>query len=132
MSDSASQRILMVEDEEDIAFLIRFMLERHGFVVDHAADGRQAIEKITTSSPPDLTLMDIMLPYHDGLELIERLRAQAGWAQVPVLMLTARGQTKDRETAKALGVSRFMTKPFSNAEVLESVRSLANGVEAPQ
>lgn len=52
MSDSASQRILMVEDEEDIAFLIRFMLERHGFVVDHAADGRQAIEKITTSSPP--------------------------------------------------------------------------------
>lgn len=67
MSDSGSQRILMVEDEEDIAFLIRFMLERHGFSVEHAVDGRQALEKLSSSSPPDLTLMDIMLPYHDGL-----------------------------------------------------------------
>ena len=77
MSESASKRILMVEDE-DIAFLIRYMLERHGFVVDHAADGRQALDHFAQAAPPDLTLMDIMLPYHDGLELIERLRAQAG------------------------------------------------------
>ncbi|HAJ86399.1 MAG TPA: two-component system response regulator, partial [Pseudomonas sp.] len=66
MSESASKRILMVEDEEDIAFLIRYMLERHGFVVDHAADGRQALDHFAQAAPPDLTLMDIMLPYHDG------------------------------------------------------------------
>ncbi len=124
MSDSASQRILMVEDEEDIAFLIRFMLERHGFVVDHAADGRQAIEKITTSSPPDLTLMDIMLPYHDGLELIERLRAQAGWAQVPVLMLTAKAREADIVRALELGADDYVTKPFQPEERLARIRRL--------
>ena len=124
MSDSARQRILMVEDEEDIAFLIRFMLERHGFVVDHAADGRQAIEKITTSSPPDLTLMDIMLPYHDGLELIERLRAQAGWAQVPVLMLTAKAREADIVRALELGADDYVTKPFQPEELLARIRRL--------
>ena len=124
MSDSASQRILMVEDEEDIAFLIRFMLERHGFVVDHAADGRQAIEKITTSSPPDLTLMDIMLPYHDGLELIERLRAQAGWAQVPVLMLTAKAREADIVRTRELGADDYVTKPFQPEELLARIRRL--------
>ena len=124
MSDSASQRILMVEDEEDIAFLIRLMLERHGFVVDHAADGRQAIEKITTSSPPDLTLMDIMLPYHDGLELIERLRAQAGWAQVPVLMLTAKAREADIVRALELGADDYVTKPFQPEELLARIRRL--------
>ena len=124
MSDSASQRILMVEDEEDIAFLIRFMLERHGFVVDHAADGRQAIEKITTSSPPDLTLMDIMLPYHDGLELIERLRTQAGWAQVPVVMLTAKALEADIVRALELGADDYVTKPFQPEELLARIRRL--------
>ena len=124
MSDSASQRILMVEDEEDIAFLIRFMLERHGFVVDHAADGRQAIEKITTSSPPDLTLMDIMLPYHDGLELIERLRAQAGWAQVPVLMRTAKAREAEIVRALELGADDYVTKPFQPEELLARIRRL--------
>jgi len=124
MSDSTSQRILMVEDEEDIAFLIRFMLERHGFTVDHAADGRQAIEKITSSSPPDLTLMDIMLPYHDGLELIERLRAQPGWESVPVLMLTAKAREMDIVRALELGADDYVTKPFQPEELLARIRRL--------
>lgn len=124
MSDPASQRILMVEDEEDIAFLIRFMLERHGFIVDHAADGRQAIEKITSSKPPDLTLMDIMLPYHDGLELIERLRAQPGWESVPVLMLTAKAREVDIVRALELGADDYVTKPFQPEELLARIRRL--------
>ena len=124
MSDTASQRILMVEDEEDIAFLIRFMLERHGFIVDHAADGRQAIEKITSSAPPDLTLMDIMLPYHDGLELIERLRAQPGWESVPVLMLTAKAREVDIVRALELGADDYVTKPFQPEELLARIRRL--------
>ena len=124
MSESTNPRILMVEDEEDIAFLIRFMLERHGFVVDHAADGRQAIEKITASTPPDLTLMDIMLPYHDGLELIERLRAQPGWEQVPVLMLTAKAREVDIVRALELGADDYVTKPFQPEELLARIRRL--------
>lgn len=124
MSDSTSQRILMVEDEEDIAFLIRFMLERHGFTVEHAADGRQALEKLTSSSPPDLILMDIMLPYHDGLELIERLRAQPRWERVPVLMLTAKAREVDIVRALELGADDYVTKPFQPEELLARIRRL--------
>ncbi len=124
MSDPGAQRILMVEDEEDIAFLIRFMLERHGFIVDHAADGRQAIEKISGSTSPDLTLMDIMLPYHDGLELVERLRAQPGWEGVPVLMLTAKAREVDIVRALELGADDYVTKPFQPEELLARIRRL--------
>ncbi|MGM3386804.1 response regulator [Stutzerimonas stutzeri] len=124
MSDSSHPRILMVEDEEDIAFLIRFMLERHGFSVEHAADGRQALEKLASASPPDLTLMDIMLPYHDGLELIERLRAQPGWESVPVLMLTAKAREVDIVRALELGADDYVTKPFQPEELLARIRRL--------
>ncbi|TLX59017.1 two-component system response regulator [Stutzerimonas nosocomialis] len=122
MSESAGPQILMVEDEEDIAFLIRFMLERHGFVVDHAADGRQAIERIENRTPPDLVLMDIMLPYHDGLELIERLRNQNGWEKVPVLMLTAKAREVGIVRALELGADDYVTKPFQPEELLARIR----------
>ena len=127
MSESASKRILMVEDEEDIAFLIRYMLERHGFVVEHAADSRQALEHFAQAEPPDLTLMDIMLPYHDGLELIERLRAQPGWDSVPVLMLTAKAREVDIVRALELGADDYVTKPFQPEELLARIRRLLRG-----
>ncbi|AJE13667.1 MULTISPECIES: response regulator transcription factor [Stutzerimonas] len=124
MTESASQRILMVEDEEDIAFLIRFLLERHGFAVEHAADGRQALDCLATNAPPDLALMDIMLPYHDGLELIERLRAQPGWETLPVLMLTAKAREVDVVRALELGADDYVTKPFQPEELLARIRRL--------
>ncbi|MBB62697.1 response regulator transcription factor [Stutzerimonas balearica] len=124
MTESASQRILMVEDEEDIAFLIRFLLERHGFAVEHAADGRQALDCLATNAPPDLALMDIMLPYHDGLELIERLRAQPGWETLPVLMLTAKAREVDVVRALELSADDYVTKPFQPEELLARIRRL--------
>jgi len=124
MTESASQRILMVEDEEDIAFLIRFLLERHGFAVEHAADGRQALDCLATNAPPDLALMDIMQPYHDGLELIERLRAQPGWETLPVLMLTAKAREVDVVRALELGADDYVTKPFQPEELLARIRRL--------
>ena len=66
-------RILLVEDDEHIGFILRFLLERNGFAVDQATDGRQALERLRLA-PPDLVLMDIMLPYHDGLEVLSQLR----------------------------------------------------------
>ncbi len=119
---SQTQRILMVEDDEDIAFLIRFMLERQGFAVDHAADGRQAIDYINSSHAPDLVLMDIMLPYHDGLELLENLRGQDGWQSVPVLMLTAKAREADIVRALELGADDYVTKPFQPEELLARIR----------
>lgn len=125
------KRVLLIEDEPNIIEAISFILSRDGWDVDTHANGIDAVDQ-GGGRAPDLVILDVMLPGRSGFDILRELRAHDGTADLPVLMLTARGQTKDRETAKALGVSRFMTKPFSNAEVLESVRSLANGVEAPQ
>lgn len=116
-----NQRILMIEDEDDVAFLIRFMLERHDYQVDHAADGRQALVRLT-ETPPDLVLLDIMLPYHDGLEVLERLRATEGWERVPVLMLTAKAREADIVRALELGADDYVTKPFQPEELLARIR----------
>ena len=121
---AASTPILMVEDEEDIAFVIRFLLERNGFEVEHATDGRAALERIETGAPPALVLMDLMLPYHDGLELVERLRARPAWDAVPVLMLTAKAREADIVRALELGADDYVTKPFQPEELLARLRRL--------
>jgi DNA-binding response OmpR family regulator len=119
----ARPRILVVEDEEDIAFILRFLLDRNGFDVDHAADGRQALERIG-GTPPDAVLLDIMLPYHDGIEIVGRMRAEAAWKQVPVLMLTAKAREVDIVRALELGADDYVTKPFQPEEVLARLRRL--------
>ena len=73
---------------------------------------------------PDILILDVMLPGRSGYDILSDLRADAATAALPVLMLTARGQSRDREMAERLGASRYMTKPFSNADVLQAVRDL--------
>ncbi|SDO74994.1 Response regulator receiver domain-containing protein [Halomonas shengliensis] len=125
MNDHAPrQKILMVEDEEDIAFLLRFLLERHGFSVRHAADGRQALAALEEESVPDLVLLDVMLPYHDGLEVIEQLRRRPAWQAVPVVMLTAKAREVDVVRALELGADDYVTKPFQPDELLARLRRL--------
>lgn len=125
MNQPAAPRVMMVEDEEDIAFIIDFLLKRNGYQVDHAADGRAALERIESDAPPpDLVLMDLMLPYHDGLELVERLRARPPWRDVPVLMLTAKARESDVVKALELGADDYVTKPFQPEEVLARIRRL--------
>ena len=124
MSTSDIPRILVVEDEEDIAFLVRFMLERQQYTVDHAADGRQAMEYIARSTPPDLVLLDIMLPYHDGIEIVQRLRGTPGWESLPVLMLTAKARESDIVKALELGADDYVTKPFQPEELLARIKRL--------
>ena len=118
-----TRRLLMVEDEEDIAFILRFLLERNGYQVDHAADGRVALERLA-GEVPEIVLMDIMLPYHDGIELVERLRATPGWQSVPVLMLSAKAREADIVRALELGADDYVTKPFQPEEVLARIRRL--------
>jgi len=122
MSDAP--RVLMVEDEEDIAYIVRFLLERHGFVVEHVADGRAALARIREGAAPELVLMDLMLPFHDGLELVERLRGQPGWGALPVLMLTAKAREADIVRALELGADDYVTKPFQPEELLARIRRL--------
>lgn len=118
-----SKHVVLVEDELNIAEAIRFVLSNEGWRVETLANGTNAFDVIRKAAP-DLVMLDVMLPGRSGFEILEDLRADPECAALPVLMLTARGQARDREMAEKAGVSRFMTKPFSNAEMLEAVRDL--------
>ena len=117
------KRVMLIEDEPNIIEAISFILSREGLSVETHSDGTTANDKLRASTP-DLLILDVMLPGKSGYDILRELREEAGTADLPVLMLTARGQTRDREMAERAGVSAFMTKPFSNAEMLEQVRSL--------
>ncbi|MAC81443.1 MAG: two-component system response regulator [Rhodobacteraceae bacterium] len=118
-----SRHVLLIEDEPNIIEAIRFLLARDGWRVDTHADGSDAVEVIRKVAP-DLVVLDMMLPGKSGMDILTDLRAIPDFQALPVLMLTARGQSRDRDMAERAGVSRFMTKPFSNAEVLSAVRDL--------
>ncbi len=117
------KKVLLVEDELNIVEAIRFLLSREGWEVHTHENGADAANVIR-SLKPDLVILDLMLPGKSGFDILEELRAEDDTTDLPVLMLTARGQKRDREVAEKAGVSRFMTKPFSNAEVLTAVRDL--------
>ncbi|SDW32180.1 response regulator transcription factor [Litoreibacter albidus] len=118
-----SKSVLLVEDEPNIIEAISFLLERDGWTVRIHAEGADAVEAVARVSP-DVVILDVMLPGRSGFDILRDLRNQSGTRDLPILMLTARGQTKDRELAESYGVSHFMTKPFSNEEMLGKVREL--------
>ncbi|WP_170572737.1 response regulator transcription factor [Ruegeria atlantica] len=118
-----SRKVLLIEDEPNIAEAIRFLLTREGWHVETHAEGADALQVIQGASP-DLVILDVMLPGKSGMEILRDLRELDDMQKLPVLMLTARGQSRDREMAENAGVSRFMTKPFSNTEMLTAVRDL--------
>ncbi len=118
-----SRKVLLIEDEPNISEAIRFLLTREGWQVDTHAEGTDAV-KVILAARPDLVILDVMLPGKSGMDVLRDLREHDEMTKLPVLMLTARGQSRDREMAEQAGVSRFMTKPFSNTEVLTAVRDL--------
>ena len=118
-------KILLIEDEPNIIEAISFILKRDGWAVATHADGRTALESVARNAP-DLVILDVMLPGRSGYDILQDLRDDQTTKDLPVLMLTARGQNKDREMAERLGANRFMTKPFSNAEMLQCIRELVS------
>lgn len=119
-----ASRIMIVEDEPHIVESLTFLLTREGFEVEAVSDGDAALAALAASLPRVLVL-DAMLPGTDGFAILRRLRGEARSARLPILMLTAKGQRRDREVAESLGADRFLAKPFSNAEVVAAVRELA-------
>lgn len=117
------KRVLLIEDEPNIIEAISFILSRDGWTVHTHEDGLTAMDKVR-ALPPDLIVLDVMLPGRSGFDILRDLRADPVGHAIPVMMLTARGQDKDRDLALRLGANHFMTKPFSNAEVRDQVRSL--------
>lgn len=116
-----AQHVLLIEDEANIAEAVSFILSRDGLRVSHAAEGQTALAMLR-QDPPDMVILDHMLPGMSGLEILAALRADPATRDLPVMMLTARG--RDRAMAEEAGADRFMTKPFSNAEILAEVRAM--------
>jgi len=118
-----ARHVLLIEDETNIAEALRFILERDGWQVSALGDGAQAVVTVGRLRP-DLVILDLMLPGASGLEILAALRADPATLALPALMLTAKGQARDRAAAEAAGVSRFMAKPFANAEVVAAASTL--------
>jgi two-component system phosphate regulon response regulator PhoB len=118
-----SARILIVEDEEPLTLLLRYNLEASGYAVDSAASGDEAELKLRENTP-DLIVLDWMLPGVSGIELCRRLRAQPGTAQLPIIMLTARGEETERLRGLATGADDYIVKPFSVPELLARIGAL--------
>jgi DNA-binding response OmpR family regulator len=118
-----ARRVLLIEDEPNIIEAISFILSRDGWTVHTHSDGASAAQRVR-SLPPELVILDVMLPGRSGFDILQDLRADPATAVIPVMMLTARSQSRDRDLAMRLGATRFLAKPFSNAEVVEAVREL--------
>ncbi|AEG93430.1 response regulator transcription factor [Ramlibacter tataouinensis] len=121
-NQSPSPSALVVEDDEHIAHLLQFMLERQGYQVHLARDGRHGKELIETLPPPAFALLDVMMPFYDGFQLVTLLRAQPGWQAVPVIMLTAKTQERDIVRALEAGANDYVLKPFQPNELLARVK----------
>lgn len=120
---ASSKTVLLAEDEPNIVQSLTFLLERAGFDVCAVGDGRTALAKAIEDSPAML-ILDVMLPELDGYEVLRILRDDARSKDLPVLMLTAKSQREDRETAIDYGADMFMTKPFANSEIIAAVERL--------
>lgn len=118
-----TKTVLLVEDEQNIIEAVSFILSRSGWTVVCHSNGATANEKIVHARP-DVLILDTMLPEKSGLEILSDLRKETAFENLPVLMLTARGQAKDKEVALNLGATEYMTKPFSNAELVEKIDEL--------
>ena len=116
-------RVLIVEDEEPLTMLLRYNLESAGYTVDSAARGDEAELKLREATP-DLIVLDWMLPGISGIELCRRLRSRPATAQLPIIMLTARGEETDRVRGLATGADDYIVKPFSVPELLARVSAL--------
>src|SRR5437867_10930626 len=118
-----STRILIVEDDRDIADLVAHYLGKAGFTTDVISAGRDALKAIV-DRPPDLVVLDLMLPQLDGLEICRALRNNEKTADIPIIMLTARAEESDRIVGLELGADDYIAKPFSPNELVARARAL--------
>ena len=116
-------RVLIAEDEPHIVESLSFVLQREGFSVSAVLDGEAAMRALR-SEAPDLLILDLMLPRMNGFEVLKALKSDPALKSIPVLILTAKGQAQDRRLAEEIGADCFMTKPFSNRDIVEQARRL--------
>jgi len=123
-------RVLVVEDDRDIAEIIRHYLEKAGYSVDHLASGSAVMPGLRTSRP-DLVVLDLMLPELDGLTVCQAMRSDPKTAAIPIIMVTARAEEADRIAGLELGADDYLTKPFSPKELAARVTALLRRTQRP-
>lgn len=118
-----AHRVLIVEDEDSILLSLQFLLDKEGYAVDTARDGAAAL-RLIEAEPPDLVLLDVMLPVINGFEVCRSIRAMPGLSGTRIMMVTARGREAEVSRGLALGADAYLTKPFSTRELMDKVRAL--------
>ncbi|CAM3500924.1 MULTISPECIES: response regulator transcription factor [Thalassospira] len=121
-------KVLIAEDEETIVESLSFLMEKEGYDVSVATDGRTAISMIARDIP-DMVLLDVMMPVCDGFEVVRAARNDPNTRQMPIMMLTAKTREVDRRKGLELGVDDFVTKPFSTRDVVSRVKALLERAE---
>ena len=123
MSRVVSASILVVDDEPNIVLSLEFLLKQAGFRVRTVANGEAALAAIA-QEPPDLVLLDVMIPGRDGYAVCQEIRSNPAWRDMRIIMLTAKGGDIQREKGLSLGADEYVTKPFSTRELVERVRRM--------
>ena len=124
-----TRRVLVVDDEDSITLSLRHLMKREGYAVAVARDGEEALAAIA-ETPPDLVLLDIMIPKRDGYDVCQTIRANPDWAAIKIVMVSAKGRDIEVEKGLALGADAYMTKPFSTRELAAMVRDLIGDADA--
>ena len=119
----AGRVILLVEDDVEMGKFVAFLLQREGYEMRLVVDGEQALE-LMGQPPPDLVILDLMIPFRNGYEVLAEYRKSEPWSRVPVLMLTGRNREEDVARALAAGANDYLTKPFRPVELLARVNRL--------
>jgi DNA-binding response OmpR family regulator len=118
-----SKKVLIVDDEPNIVAALEFLLEKNGYEVRVAANGEDALAQLDDFGP-DLVLLDVMVPKVSGYEVCQRMRAQPKWRAIKIVMLSAKGREVEVSKGMSLGADLYVTKPFSSAELVATIRDL--------
>jgi DNA-binding response OmpR family regulator len=126
---AAINTALLIEDNADVAYLLQHMLQRDGYAVHTLYNGREAQKYIAGSKATDVVILDLMLPYIDGHELLTQIRESAVWRKVPVVVLSGKVSERDIVRALELGADDFVTKPYKPLELSARIRRCANNAK---
>jgi two-component system, OmpR family, alkaline phosphatase synthesis response regulator PhoP len=118
-----ARSVLVVDDEPNIVLSLEFLMRQAGYAVRVARDGEAALDAVK-ADPPELILLDVMMPKRDGFDVCQTIRANPDWRNVKIVLLTAKGRDIEREKGMALGADDYITKPFSTREVVDRVKQL--------
>lgn len=125
-----TKKVLIVDDEPNIVAALDYLLRRSGYEVHAASDGEAALRQVQAVAP-DLVLLDLMLPEKSGYEVCQRIRSHPEWSKIRIMILSAKGREADVSKGLSLGADAYVTKPFSNAELVERIGALLATEGAP-